>query len=111
MTSIVFPGQGSQTIGMAKDFNDNFKIAKLIFEEIEDYTQIDLRKIIFENEENKLDLTQFTQICIFAASYVIFKTLLNEKNLIIENINVMMGHSLGEYTALACSNKIKFKRL
>ena len=40
MTSIVFPGQGSQTVGMAKDFNDNFKIAKLIFEEIEDYTKL-----------------------------------------------------------------------
>ena len=44
MTSIVFPGQGSQTIGMAKDFNDNFKIAKLIFEEIEDYTKINIKK-------------------------------------------------------------------
>ena len=45
MTSIVFPGQGSQTAGMAKDFYDNFKIAKLIFEEIEDYTKIDLKKL------------------------------------------------------------------
>ena len=68
MTSIVFPGQGSQTAGMAKDFYDNFKIAKLIFEEIEDYTKIDLKKIIFENDENKLNLTQFTQISIFTAS-------------------------------------------
>ena len=44
MTTIVFPGQGSQTLGMAKDFNDNFNIAKLIFEEIEDYTQIEYKK-------------------------------------------------------------------
>ena len=71
MTSIVFPGQGSQFVGMAKDFNDNFKIAKSTFEEIEDYTNINLRKIIFDNEENKLNLTKFTQICIFATSYVI----------------------------------------
>ena len=69
-----FQVKEAKILGMAKDFNDNFKIAKLIFEEIEDYTKINLRKIIFENEENKLDLTQFTQICIFAASYVIFKT-------------------------------------
>ena len=55
MTSIVFPGQGSQTAGMAKDFYDNFKTAKLIFEEIEDYTKIDIRKIIFHNERNRLD--------------------------------------------------------
>ncbi len=47
MTSLVFPGQGSQTVGMAKDFNDNFKIASLAFEEIEDYTNINIRKIIF----------------------------------------------------------------
>tara|TARA_B100000963_G_scaffold358883_1_gene384658 strand:+ start:814 stop:1728 length:915 start_codon:yes stop_codon:yes gene_type:complete len=109
MTTIVFPGQGSQNIGMGKDFNDNFKIANLAYQEIEDYSQINIRKIIFENEGNKLDLTQFTQICIFATSYVIFKTYLNEADLDINNINVMMGHSLGEYTALACSNKISLK--
>ena len=109
MTTIVFPGQGSQNIGMGKDFNDNFKIANLAYQEIEDYSQINIRKIIFENEGNKLDLTQFTQICIFATSYVIFKTYLNEADLEIDNINVMMGHSLGEYTALACSNKISLK--
>ncbi len=109
MTSIVFPGQGSQYIGMAKDFNDNFKISKMTFEEIEDYTNIDIREIIFENKENKLNLTQFTQICIFACSYVIFKTYINEKNIDINNVKVMMGHSLGEYTALACSKKIHLK--
>ncbi len=109
MASIVFPGQGSQSLGMAKDFNDNFDIARLTFEEIEDYTNIDIRKIIFSDEENKLNLTQFTQICIFATSYVIFKTNLIENDINIENINVMLGHSLGEYTALACSNKINLK--
>ena len=109
MTTIVFPGQGSQNVGMGKDFNENFKIANLAYQEIEDYSQINIRKIIFENEGNKLDLTQFTQICIFATSYVIFKTCLNETNLQLNNINVMMGHSLGEYTALACSNKISLK--
>ena len=109
MTTIVFPGQGSQKIGMGKDFNNNFDIAKIAYEEIEDYSQINLRKIIFENEDSKLDLTQFTQICIFATSYVIFKTYLSETDLKLNNINVMMGHSLGEYTALACSNKISLK--
>ena len=109
MTSIVFPGQGSQFLYMAKDFHDNFKIAKQIYEEIEDYTKINLRKIIFENIDNKLDLTQFTQICIFASSSVIFKVYINESNLKLDDINVMLGHSLGEYTALACSNKISLK--
>ena len=109
MTTIVFPGQGSQNIAMGKDFNDNFKIANLAYQEIEDYSQINVRKIIFENDGNKLDLTQFTQICIFATSYVIFKTYLNETDFQLNNINVMMGHSLGEYTSLACSNKISLK--
>ena len=109
MTTIVFPGQGSQNIGMGRDFNNNFDIAKKLYEEIEDYSQINLRKIIFENEDNKLNLTQFTQICIFATSYVIFKTYLSETDLKLNNINVMMGHSLGEYTALACSEKITLK--
>ena len=109
MTSIVFPGQGSQTAGMAKDFYDNFKTAKLIFEEIEDYTKIDLKKIIFDNVDDKLNLTQFTQISIFTASYAIFKVYCSETNIDHEDINVMMGHSLGEYTALACCNRISLK--
>ena len=109
MTSIVFPGQGSQTAGMAKDFYDNFKIAKLIFEEIEDYTKIGLRKIIFDNIDDKLNLTQFTQISIFTASYTIFKVYCSETNIDQKDINVMMGHSLGEYTALACCDRIGLK--
>ena len=109
MTSIVFPGQGSQTAGMVKDFYDNFNIAKLIFEEIEDYTKIDLKKIIFDNIDNSLNLTKFTQISIFAASYTIFKVYCYETNIDKANFNVMLGHSLGEYTALACSDRISLK--
>jgi len=109
MTSIVFPGQGSQLTGMAKDFYDNFKISKLIFEEIEDYTKIDLKNIIFNNHEEVLNLTKFSQISIFTASYTIYKTYCSEKGLNNDFVNVMMGHSLGEYTALACSDKISLK--
>ena len=109
MTCIVFPGQGSQYLGMAKDFNDNFILSRSIFEEIEDYTKIKIRKIIFENKDEKLDLTQYTQICIFATSYVIFKTFTKETDFNINDAKIMMGHSLGEYTALTCSNKINLK--
>ena len=91
---------------MVKDFHDNFKLAESIFQEIEDYTKIDIRNIIFNNEK-KLNFTQFTQICIFSVSYIIFKILEAEKG--VENINIIIGHSLGEYTALACSNKITLK--
>lgn len=109
MSIVVFPGQGSQTEGMAKDFHDNFKISKILFEEIEDFSQIQIRKIIFENDENKLNLTKYSQICIFACSYVIFKTYIKEKSINFDTIKIMLGHSLGEYTALACSNKISLK--
>ena len=109
MTSVVFPGQGSQFVGMSKDFFDNFDIAKKTFEEIEDYVSMDLKKIIFENQEDLLNITKYTQICIFTASVVIFKTFINEKNINLNSIKVMMGHSLGEYTSLACSEKISLE--
>jgi len=109
MTAVVFPGQGSQFIGMSKDFFDNFEIARLTFEEIEDYVQIDLKSIIFDGKEDLINITKFTQLSIFTASLVIFKSLQNEMNLNEETINVVLGHSLGEYTALACSNKLNLK--
>ena len=109
MTAIVFPGQGSQFIGMSKDFFDNFEIARLTFEEIEDNVQIDLKSIIFDGKEDLINITKFTQLSIFTASLVIFKSLQNEMNLNEDTINVVLGHSLGEYTALACSNKLNLK--
>ena len=109
MTAVVFPGQGSQFIGMSKDFFDNFEIARLTFEEIEDYVQIDLKSIIFDGKEDLINITKFTQLSIFTASLVIFRSLQNEMNLNEDTINVVLGHSLGEYTALACSNKLNLK--
>ncbi len=109
MTSIIFPGQGSQYVGMSKDFYDNFVIAKETFQEIEDYVKLDLKKIIFDNEDNKLNITKFTQISIFTSSIIIYRTLKNEIDLNSMQINLMMGHSLGEYTALACSEKLSLK--
>ena len=101
MTALLFPGQGSQFVGMAKDFNDNFKIASFIFEEIEDACSLNLREIIFQDSNNLLNQTNYTQVSIFASSLSIFKTLETEFDI---NIKYMLGHSLGEYTALACSN-------
>ena len=94
MTCFVFPGQGSQFLGMAKDFHDNFDLAKKIFEEIEDYSKIDLRKIIFENIENKLNITRFTQICIFACSYVIFKISLQESDISLNDLSGNLQYDL-----------------
>ena len=104
MTTIVFPGQGSQFIGMSKDFYDNFNVSKETFEIIEDSAKINLKKIIFENDKDLLNITQYTQISIFCASMSIFnvlKNLFSQKNI---SFNFMLGHSLGEYSALTASN-------
>ena len=109
MTSFVFPGQGSQIVGMSKDFYDNFQISREAFEEIEDYVSLNLKKIIFEDSGNLLNITKYTQISIFASSILIFKAYLSETGLELKSINSMLGHSLGEYTALACSDKLSLK--
>ncbi len=104
MSAIVFPGQGSQYKEMAMDFNDNFNIAKNIFQEIEDSTKINIRKIIHENQDDKLNQTNFTQLAIFSASTVIYKTLIDQIGLDIINPKIVLGHSLGEYSALVANN-------
>ena len=106
MTAILFPGQGSQYIGMSEDFYDNFLNSKLVFEEVEDSTSIDVKKIIFKDPLNQLNLTNYTQLCIFTASYSIFRVIETEFDLKNMNVNTMLGHSLGEYSALASSYKI-----
>ena len=109
MSAIVFPGQGSQYLSMAIDFNENFNISKDIFTEIEDATKIEIRKIIIENQEDKLNRTNFTQIAIFSASIVIYRTLINQIGLEIINPEIVLGHSLGEYSALVAINSLNLK--
>jgi [acyl-carrier-protein] S-malonyltransferase len=104
MTAIVFPGQGSQYLNMSMDFNDNFDVARKVFQEIEDSTQINIRKIIAENPSDNLNQTKYTQISIFSASMAIYKSLLNKVGNEIIKPNIFLGHSLGEYTALAAGN-------
>ena len=106
MTSFAFPGQGSQFFGMCRDFYENFDISKNVIQEIEDITLMPIKKIIFDEDSGKLNLTNYTQICIFAASMSIFKVIEKKINLKKFNINTMLGHSLGEYTALCASSKI-----
>ncbi len=106
MSVLVFPGQGSQYINMAMDFNENFSISKDIFLEIEESCKLNIRQIITENQQDKLNITNYTQIAIFSASMVIYKTLIDQigEEKILPKI--VLGHSLGEYSALVAANVI-----
>ena len=102
--SIVFPGQGSQSLGMLSDLYQNFPIVNEIFQEASDAISIDLWKIINEDQE-ALNLTENTQPVMLASGYATYKILSEEINL---SPLSMAGHSLGEYTALVASSSLNF---
>ena len=108
MFSVIFPGQGSQIIGMGKDFFKNFNLVKNLFQEADDTLNIPLSKIIFEGPKNELDLTTNTQPAIFLISYSIFNVVKNEFNIDLNQAKYFAGHSLGEYTALSCAGYLNF---
>ena len=102
--SIVFPGQGSQSLGMLSDLNSNFSVVSEVFQEASDSISVDLWQILNEDQE-ALNLTENTQPVMLAAGYATFKVLSEETNL---SPISMAGHSLGEYTALVASNAMRF---
>jgi len=108
MNAILFPGQGSQIVGMGSEFYNNFEIVKKIFKEADDKLNYKISKIILDGPEDQLKLTQNTQPAILIVSYAIFLVLKNEFNFDFKFTKFLAGHSLGEYSALVCSNAIKF---
>ena len=102
--SIVFPGQGSQSLGMLSDLSSNFSIVKDIFSEASDALDLDLWKVVQEDEV-ALNQTENTQPAMLAAGYATFKVLSNEVNL---SPICMAGHSLGEYTALVAAKSLNY---
>jgi len=102
--SIVFPGQGSQSLGMMSDLNQNFSVVNEVFQEASDSISVDLWKILSEDQE-ALNLTENTQPVMLAAGYATYKVLSEETS--VSPVS-MAGHSLGEYTALVASNAINF---
>ena len=109
MFSVVFPGQGSQKIGMAKEFFDNFEIVKNIFKEADNLLELPITKIILEGPDEKLNLTENTQPAIFLTSYAIFTVATKEFGVNFDKTNYIAGHSLGEYSALCCYGALKFE--
>ncbi len=105
MLSLVFPGQGSQYIGMGKDFSNNFPVAHNVYQEVNEVLNFSLSKLIFDGKIEDLTLTQNAQPAIMATSIAILKTLESE-GFNIKNTLFVAGHSLGEYTALCASGAI-----
>tara|TARA_B100000989_G_C19480342_1_gene444835 strand:- start:377 stop:1303 length:927 start_codon:yes stop_codon:yes gene_type:complete len=108
MFSLVFPGQGSQTIGMGKDFFENYNLVRDLFSQADDSLGINLSKIILEGPKDKLDLTINTQPAIFLVSYSIFQVMKKEFNIDLDNAKYFAGHSLGEYSALCAAKYLSF---
>ena len=108
MFSVIFPGQGSQMVGMGKEFFEKFDLVKNLFKEADDTLSIPLSKIILEGPKNELDLTINTQPAIFLIGFSIFSVIKNEFNINLNKAKYFAGHSLGEYTALACAGYLGF---
>ena len=108
--AFIFPGQGSQKVGMGKDLYDNFPVAKEVFQEVDDALSINLSRIIFEGEEEELKLTINTQPALMTVSFAIVRVI---EEFIGKNISEVgkftAGHSLGEYSALVSARSIKLK--
>ena len=110
MFSLVFPGQGSQNIGMGKEFYDNFGYIREYFEIADHIFKKKLSKIIFEGPLEELNKTENTQSAIFLVSFCIYKVIEKETQFKPLEAKFYAGHSLGEYSALCCANSINFEQ-
>ena len=108
MFSVIFPGQGSQVVGMGKEFFDKFQLVKDLFSEADETLKFKLSKLILEGPKNELDLTINTQPAIFLVSYSIYNVIQKEFKINLNKAKYFAGHSLGEYSALACAKYLNF---
>ncbi|MBD1165061.1 ACP S-malonyltransferase [Pelagibacterales bacterium SAG-MED13] len=109
MFSVIFPGQGSQIVGMGKEFYNKFDLVKKLFNEADDVLDFNLSQIILNGPKEDLDLTANTQPAIYLISYSIFQVVKNEFNIDLDKAKYFAGHSLGEYSALSCAGYLDFK--
>ena len=108
MFSVIFPGQGSQSVGMAKDIYNKFDIAKELFKEADSVLNFSITKLILEGTKEELDQTENTQPAIFLVGFSIFQLIKKEFSIDLNKANYFAGHSLGEYTALSCAGALSF---
>ena len=109
MFSVIFPGQGSQSVGMGKEFYDKYELVKTLFKEADEALNAPLSKVILEGPKEELDLTANTQPAIFLISYSIFQVIKQEFNIDLTKAKFFAGHSLGEYSALSSAGYLDFK--
>ena len=108
MFSVIFPGQGSQIVGMGKDFFEKYDLVKKLFKEADETLNFSLSKLILEGPKEELNLTINTQPAIFLISYSIFNVIKKEFNVNLNEAKYFAGHSLGEYSALSCAGYLNF---
>ena len=108
MFSVIFPGQGSQLVGMGKGFYDKYTLVQDLFKEADESLSFSLSSLILNGPKENLDLTENTQPAIFLISYSIFKIIKEEFNINLNKANFFAGHSLGEYSALASAGALSF---
>ena len=103
LMAFIFPGQGSQYVGMGKELYDNFRVAREVFEETDDALHFSISSLCFEGPEETLKMTENTQPAILTTSIAALRVLQNEKGV---NPQLTAGHSLGEYSALVASEAL-----
>jgi len=107
MQALLFPGQGSQAVGMGKEFFENFAIAREVFEEVEEVLHQKLTGLMFNGPLEELSLTENTQPALMTVSMAILRTLVTAQNTPLEKTtHFVAGHSLGEYTALCAASAL-----